>query len=147
MEVGTGIDIEPGEIYGQALEAAYRLESKVADRPRIVVGPNCVEFLRAVQRTEDASDVASRLAANSAGRCLSILREDTDGHTIVDGLGQGMLEQCPSLQDLFPRAYDNVRANCRDFRDAGDTKLALRYEALRAYFEECAPRWHTKPRG
>ena len=144
MEIGTGIDLEPGEIYGQALEAAYHLESEVAGHPRIVVGTRCVEFLKAVKRNESASGVGSELAAGGADLCLSMLREDRDGHTVVDGLSQTMLEQSrqvPDLRDQFVRAYDNVRTQCRVFRDAGDTKLAARYEALRAYFDERAPQW------
>ena len=144
MEIGTGIDLEPGEIYGQALEAAHHLESEVAGHPRIVVGTRCVEFLKAVKRNESASGVGSALAAGFADLCLSMLREDRDGHAVVDGLGQTMLEQSrqvPDLRDQFVRAYDNVRTQCRAFRDTGDTKLAARYEALRAYFDERAPQW------
>ena len=148
MEIGTGIDIEPGEIYGQALEAAYRLESKVARLPRIVVGPQCVEFLAAVKGSENVSDAGSRLAGSSADLCLSMLRQDADGNTIVDGLGRTIREQSrdvPGLRDQFSRAHENVRAHCRHFRGAGDAKLASRYEALRAYFDECAPYWRSTP--
>ena len=146
MEIGTGIDVEPGEIYGQALEAAYRLESRVAACPRIVVGPNCVEFLEAVKRSGRASDEGSTMAASVADLCLSMLWRDTDGHTIVDGLGRTMLEQCRDVPDFrgeIPRAYDNVCTRCRDFRDSGNTKLALRYEAVRAYFNARAPIWQA----
>ena len=146
MEIGTGIDIEPGEIYGQALEAAYRLECTVAKLPRIVVGPECVEFLEAVKRSGNVSDVGSRFAASIADQCLLMLRLDTDGNTVVDGLGRTLLEQSwevPDFRDRFSRAHENVRANCRQFIDDGDTKLASRYETLLAYFDECAPKWLT----
>ena len=148
MEIGTGIDMEPGEIYGQGLAAAYRLESRVAGCPRIVVGPMCANFLDAVKRSEDASDVGSRMAASVADLCLGMLREDTDGHTVVDGLAQTMLErssEVPDFREQFPRAYDNVRAQYRHFRNTGNTKLAARYEALRAYFDERASKWCTTP--
>ncbi len=146
MEIGTGIDLEPGEIYGQGLEAAYHLESRIAGYPRIVVGPTCVNFLEAVKRSEDASDVGSRMAASVADLCLSILRQDTDGNTVVDGLGQTMLEQSrevPDIRGQFLRAHNNVRTQYRHFRDTGNEKLAARYEALRAYFDERAPKWCT----
>ena len=147
MEIGTGIDLEPGEIYGQGLEAAYHLESRVAGHPRIVVGTRCVEFLKAVKRNQSgAANVGSKLAAGGADLCLSMLREDRDGHTVVDGLSQTMLEQSrevPGLREQFVRAYDNVRTQWRAFHEAGDTKLAARYEALRAYFDERAPQWRN----
>ena len=148
MEVGTGIDIEPGEIYGQALEAAYYLESNVARHPRIVVGPRCVEFLEGVGRGGPTHDAGSRLAANSADLCLSMLRKDTDGNTVVDALGQTMLEQSQEVPDLrgqLFRAHDNVRAQYRHFRSAGDSKLASRYKILLADFDKRAPNWHTPP--
>ena len=144
MEIGTGIDIEPGEIYGQALEAAYRLESRVAGLPRIVVGPQCVEFLEAAKRGEGSSDNSSRMAGSVADSCLSMLCKDADGHTIVDGLGQTMLERSravPEIRREVSRAYDNVCTHCRDFRNAGNAKLASRYEALRAYFIDRVPNW------
>ena len=146
MEIGTGIDIEPGEIYGPALESAYRLESTVAKLPRIVVGPECVKFLKAVRRSGSVSDVRSKLAASMAELCFPMLRQDTDGNTVVHGLGKAMLEQTrdvPDFRDHFSRAHNNVRARCRHFRDAGDGKLTSRYETLLAYFNECAPNWHT----
>ena len=147
MEIGTGIDIEPGEVYGQALEAAYRLESKVARLPRIVVGPKCIEFLEAVKRTDNISGTYATLAGRSADLCLSILRRDIDRNTVIDGLGRTLLEQSkdvPGIRDQFSRARENVRAHCRRFRGAGDAKLASRYETLRAYFDECAPIWRGK---
>ena len=150
IENGTGIDIEPGEIYGQALEAAYYLESTVARLPRIVVGPKCVEFLEAVKSSGNVSDVSSILAAGIADLCLSMLRQDADDdNTIVDGLGHTIREQSrdiPDVHDQFSRAHENVRANCLYFHSAGDEKLASRYETLRAYFDECAPNWHNSSR-
>lgn len=148
MEIGTGIDIEPGEIYGQGLAAAYRLESRVAGYPRIVVGPTCMNFLDAVKRGADASDIGSRMAASVADLCLAMLREDADGHTVVDGLGETMLErsrEVPDFREQFPRAYENVRTQHRHFRDTGNVELAARYEALRAYFDEHASKWCTTP--
>ena len=148
MEIGTGIDIERGEIYGQALEAAYHLESKVAKLPRVVVGPECVAFLEAVKRSEAASDIGSKLAARNADRCLSMLRRDTDGHMVVDGLSLTMrdeIKEVPNLRDRVLRAHENVRAYYRDFHDAGNTKLASRYEVLRGYFDERVPQWQGTP--
>ena len=149
MEIGTGIDIEPGEIYGQALEAAYRLESTVARLPRIVVGSKCIEFLEEVKRSGNVSDAGSRSAAIIADLCLSMVRQDTDGNTVVDGLGRTMLVQSlelPDFRDQVSRAHDNVRARLHHFRGAGDTELASRYETLLAYFDECAPKWHATPK-
>ena len=125
------------------------LESKVAKLPRVVVGPECVAFLEAVKRSEAASDTGSKLAALNADRCLSMLRRDTDGHMVVDGLGRTMrdeLKEVPNLRDKVLRAHENVRAYYRDFHDAGNTRLAARYEVLRGYFDERVPQWQGTPR-
>ena len=108
-----------------------------------------MEFLEAVKRSEAVSDASSKLATLSADLCLSMLREDTDGHVVVDGLGQTMLDQfgeVPDFRNQFSRAYDNVRAHCRNFRGAGNAKLASRYDLLRTYFDQRAPQWHATPR-
>lgn len=150
IEIGTGIDIEPGEIYGEALAAAYHLEAKVAKRPRIVVGPKCVEFLEATKRTEDVSDDGSRMAASVADLCLSMLWTDSDGHRVVDGLGRTMLAQSrevPEVRDEVARAHANVRRYCDDFRRAGNVELAERYEALRDYFKQRASNWDARKTG
>jgi hypothetical protein len=46
VAVGTGVDIFPEEIYGAALLDAYRLQSQVADYPRVAVGAHLFEFLK-----------------------------------------------------------------------------------------------------
>lgn len=148
IEISLGVDIEPGEIYGQALEAAYRLESQVAGRPRIVVGPGCVEYLNTVKRGGGSSDeIGRRFAASMADLSLSALRKDTDGNIIVDGLGPAVRETFAGAGDLgehFSEAYSTVRANFHYYREAGDKKLAPRYEALLAYFDERAAEWRGK---
>ena len=147
MEIGLAIDIEPGkEVYGHALEAAYHLESTVAKLPRIVVGAECVEFLKLVKRDRFSPDNRSQLPATMAGMCLSMLRQDFDGCMVVDGLGSTMLRQAVSrFRDAVLQAHDNVRANHQRFRDTGNEKLATRYKTLLAYFDESAPKWRIAP--
>ena len=41
IELGFAIDVGDREVYGHALAEAVRLESKVAQYPRVVVGKNC----------------------------------------------------------------------------------------------------------
>jgi hypothetical protein len=38
LEVGWGIELHPGELYGAVVARAYELESEVAGYPRIVIG-------------------------------------------------------------------------------------------------------------
>jgi len=78
---------------------------------------------------------------------LSALREDGDGNIIVDGLGPAVRETFAGVGDLgehFSEAHNNVRANLLHYREAGDEKLASRYEALLAYFDQRAPEWRER---
>ena len=45
LDVGLGVEIAPGEVYGAALERAYQLESEVAQHPRLVIGKELVAYL------------------------------------------------------------------------------------------------------
>jgi hypothetical protein len=45
IDVGLGMEIAPGEIYGPALERAHFLESCVAEHPRILIGDELWQYL------------------------------------------------------------------------------------------------------
>ena len=144
IDVGLGMEIEPGEIYGQALEAAYHLESRVAEWPRVVVGQDCLRYLDTVKRYRGVNERWS-WAANVADMCLSMLQRHDDGTINIDGLGGTMLEQnreLPTVRKLVLQAHENVRANYQRYAD--DKKLGPRYKTLLAYFDKCAPKWRSK---
>src|SRR5437867_4433604 len=47
IDVGLGIRLRSGEVYGPVLNHAYHLESTVAQHPRLVVGEGLLHYLRA----------------------------------------------------------------------------------------------------
>ena len=45
IDVGWGVELQSGEVYGPVLARAYELESEIAQYPRIVVGSDVLQFL------------------------------------------------------------------------------------------------------
>ena len=142
VEIGTATRMRESDVYGAALVEAHRIESKVAGRPRIVVGEDLVAALRDVRRDPD---VRYRGAARFATDCWSMLRRESDGHMALDVLGSSWarLERRQQLRDLFDRAHDNVCGQLEEHRRAGDRTLIERYGLLLAYFDDHFDRWRS----
>ena len=136
IEIGLAADIGPAEVYGPALVEAHRLESRVAEYPRIMVGPRCVRFLQNV-----VSDMPLTGAGKLARTCLRLLREISDEHAMLDGLGAEFLSRVQNVEQIretFRRAHQYVDARLRQARAERDAKLTPRYQALHRYFRESA---------
>ena len=144
VEIGTAAQIGENEVYGPALVKAYRLESKVAKGPRIVVGEQLVATL---ESAHPAADPDFWEVAESAQYCRSLLRKDTDERTILDVLGGSWLlpvgggRRC---HDLFAKAHDNARKQLVTHENEGCEKLVSRYKTLLADFERQAPEWREQ---
>ena len=138
VELGTAVTMGENEVYGQALAAAYRIESRVAQGPRIVIGERLIRFLRDVRIHSGPPGIADR-----ATQCFSLLREDVDNEMAIDGLGDVMANVGdPSLRrKVFARAHAYVRGQLTSHLQVGDADLVSRYEALLAYFDDRAPVW------
>ena len=168
MEVGTAIPLPsadggpPQDVYGQALLAAHRLESEVADWSRIIVGPQLASLLTDIVQREGEPEIDSA-TLEDARRCLRMTRRDTDGQLAVDGLGEaaldGFMEPLHESKHVL-RAHEKVLSHYARFRERaererkegdskeGDSKeeeLFRRYEALLEYFQEYAPMWYAAP--
>ena len=151
IEVGTAIALPradggaPEDVYGQALLAAHRLESEKAQGPRIVVGPKCGSLLASIVLKKGGVSIDSATSGD-AELCIAMTRQDTDGQRIVDGLGRAMLDGIVKplhSSEHVLRAHDRVRFHYERFRASGNQKLAGRYRALLAYFDEHAPKWYA----
>ena len=142
VEVGTAAPLGDSEVYGEGLARAYRLESRAAKWPRIVVGPRLFATL------QDVRDRRIEPTASIARDCCLLLRQDPDDRTVVDVLGWAMasLVGRSDLHEAFPKAHNHVRGQIRLHREAGDRKLVSRYETLLAYFDERAPLWRPEAR-
>lgn len=149
VDVGVALQIRDNEVYGAALDRAYRLESAVAGGPRIVVGETCIDYLRFI-RQRGATDALGEMAQRTAQECLSMFRQDEDGQAIIDGLGPVVREifqivGAPSgnggLGSTVASAHAVVRKQLSDARAIGDAKLTARYESLGRYFDRNISAW------
>lgn len=138
IEVGIGVELFEGEIHGPVLADAYRLESCVAQSPRVIIGDELWTFLNAAASLA-STDPLSGIAAYSARRCLSIVTKDLDGRAVVNFVGHGVREMNPTHSADFDRHVAGAHAfACREtvrFRGVGNEKLARRYEHLKAFIE------------
>lgn len=149
IDVGLGIDIGEDEIYGPVLDCAYHLESRIAGGPRIVVGDVCVDYLNFVSR-RPANAIHGQIASAVAMFCLSMLRQDSDGVTTLDPLGDRMLEltKAPpvsaqdNIADRVRPAHDVVRQQLKQAELQNNVKLIARYRSLLQYFDQRANRWN-----
>jgi hypothetical protein len=126
----------PGDPYGPALAKAHQLESKVADYPRIVVGPGVLSYLDAVERTA-AAEPAIRAIQALVPQCRTYLAQDRDGCWIVDYLNDAFANargDPAGWRKLQADGLTFVEAELGRFRREHNQKLAHRYERLVAYF-------------
>jgi hypothetical protein len=144
IDIGLGMEIEKGEIYGPSLSRAYTLESKIAQYPRIVVGEECIRYLQMTAQLK-LTDHYSEAGAASAKQCLNLLIRDDDGCAIVDFLGDHFWQSTGNAIEkvVVEKAYQNIIKFSEKFRDANDTKNAFRCTLLRSYFEHRLARWES----
>jgi hypothetical protein len=136
VDVGLGLQIAPGEVYGPVLERAYFLEAKCAGYPRVVVGQELWDYLSNVEKRFHTTPHA-RFARERATACKTLLATDTDGQRILDWLGPAAKTFTEALgADVLSQAYRSAIEREQHYRLQGDAKLMQRYAQLRAYMTE-----------
>ena len=144
VDVGLGMDVEEGEIYGAALVRAYDLESRIASTPRVVVGTECLRFMDSLAGLPD-SQPAARVAKDIGGLCRKLIVSDVDGVPIVDFVGEIIrihaATPSPEIEEGLVKGYEFVvDEETRRRRDC-DQSIHLKYLTLRKYLESRLPAW------
>lgn len=146
IDVDCGIAITPGgdEIYGRALNSAYALE-KLAESPRILIGPGLLKFIDTIEADSINSPIA-QCAKRFAERCRGLITRDSDNSEILHFLG-------PMARELMwnPRYHNDgvipahkfAISACEKF--SNNSKLGPRYKQLLAYFDAHIADWRTPP--
>jgi hypothetical protein len=144
IDIGLAMDIGENcpHLYGPAAVSAFDLESKVAQYPRVVVGPNIVKYLRDATNATGA-DLITQVNRALAAHCASLIGQDQDGAGFIHYLGDGMqkIDNSEDVRDTVRLGLEFVRDQHKLFVDRGDHKLALRYAWLRQYYEKYSPAW------
>lgn len=149
IDLGVGLEYKEGELFGPAVHNAYKLESGVAQYPRIVIGDELIGYLRSFESREvpvGASEAEKSIlltAKKVALRCLGLFVRDLDGRAILDYLGDGFR---PSFEEVDfggagPKAFEFVKAQLLEAKTKKDFKLASRYLLLHQYFSSRIAKW------
>lgn len=141
VDVGLGIEMRENELYGPVVAQAYDLESRVAQYPRVAVGPGLVNYLMCARGIE-GSDVASQVEKGLAESCLEMIIPDIDGVPIVHYLGEAFgantsMWEMTGSAEVYEKAYKFATDQWQRFREERNTKLAVRYALLRGYLDTC----------
>lgn len=140
VDISLGMDVYPNEVYGPALMNAYRLESQVAQYPRIVLGRSLLGFLIWASGIETEEPML-QLARSMARGCRPLVREDYDGFYMLHPLSPMIREAIKA--DDFDNRWGHARAWISDeikrFSEAGDDKHRSRYVQLARYFDSFRP--------
>ncbi len=148
--IGGGIEDREVSFYGPALAEAHRLESEVADYPRIVLSRELRDFIRS--QPPENTGTANLYVRNGFRLCQQLIGDDTDGETIVDYLGPGAWELVEGKAGLWNDLQRAVREGaqfaineCRRLTQAPAQAAvapaqprmspAEKYARLRVYFE------------
>jgi hypothetical protein len=144
IDIDLATEMVPGEIYGTALMRAYRLESRVADYPRILIGDGLWKYLSVGQQVmQNPSTQVGVYLKDLIQKQMALITEDTDGKRILNYLGSGIasIAKQGTADILVKPAYQFVLNEQKRWLSMGNTKEIGRYAILRQYFEERLPLW------
>lgn len=140
IDIAWGVELHEGELYGAAVAQAYKLESDVAQYPRIVVSDRTIGYLEANRKNTD-TDCFSKCNSELAKICLSMLMQDVDGSWFIHYLGEEFQSYVSQNQhgDIYHKAIKFIEDESERHRSNRKGKLAFRYSHLQSYFSEHPP--------
>jgi len=135
IDLGLGVELSDGDVYGPALVRAHALESQIAQYPRIIIGDHLKQYLD-YQRLRPETDVFATLNKKLAEATGGLLAVDDDGYPFLDYLGEGL----PSIrgvlgQKTITNAREFITKESIRYQQEKNSKLAFRYTLLRNYFD------------
>ena len=142
IDVGIGIELKGGDVYGSALSRAYEIESKISQYPRIVLGDEVIRYIQ-VQRMRPENSPFDTMNKQLAELSSKLITIDEDGHYFLDYLGEGFRQDIAKKIDVsvVEKAYKFVFQQWAKFRKEKNSILAFRFMLLRDYFENRLPLW------
>jgi hypothetical protein len=142
IDSGPGLELDPTEVYGAALERAVSLE-KSAEYPRVLVGEELCNYLDRIESGPDASPT-EKCAVKIASVCKTFITEDPSDHRkMLDFLGPPVAShlRAPLRQGGARKIEACIQQQLGQARDAGSAELVSRYERLSVYFESRSMHW------
>lgn len=142
VELGLAMELDEGEVYGPALARAHILESRIAQYPRIVIGPELLRYLQEIAKYQ-ATTREEKAHVLLAEKSLKLITSDNDGHNVLDYLGDGIrngIKDVP-IKEMVYDAYNFIVEELKKHKGDHNSKLESRYILLINYFESRLPAW------
>jgi hypothetical protein len=146
IDVGYAYRVSDDEIYGPVLASVHRLESRVAQWPRVVLGDGLAQYLHSLAEPPGGAPPDARIL-KALEVYLDLIQKDVDGWPILDYLGRwtqyvGLRHRDPKNPTYAERdAYRFVKKQAERFRDERNEKLAVRYNLTLEYLRSRAHLW------
>ena len=145
IEIGAGKELSDGEIYGPALNDAYKLEKNVAIYPRIVIGKKLTDFIQSEFRASDTGEYLNGVLARIDDFCKKMIYQDDDGEFTIDYLGKGIADLSRSsynqTSDSVKKGIAKIETELNMHRKAGNQDLVKRFKKLLAYYQNRMKFW------
>lgn len=140
IDVAWAVEYKPGELYGSALAHAYKLESEVANWPRVVVGEGLLNYLEHYAQSGGA-DISSQFRREMAVVCRDMISKDFDGQHFVHYLGQGFAKAVQNGMngEIVQNAKAFIGAQLEKWESEGNALLTGRYRMVSRYYEQNRP--------
>lgn len=139
LECGMIQVFSDGEIAGAGVAEAHRLESQVADFPRIVVGGGFLALCRALQdlTTDLPTDEQRNIVLDGLRACVANIEPDPKGNAVYfDYLAFFLGSELDAVErGLVQQAYSFICAESQRTKRTGNRKLIGRLRRLQAYFD------------
>ena len=143
IEIGAGLELGNGDLYGPVLNDSYRLEKEVADYPRIVVGKNLRRFIQKEQVVNSGRYLDSVLARID-DFCKKMIYQDDDGKFTIDYLGKKIADVSRSsynqTSDSVKKGISKIETEVNEYINK-QPDLANRLKKLLAYCESRMKFW------
>jgi hypothetical protein len=136
VDIGWGVELWPGEIYGAAVARAYECESVNAKWPRIVVSEDTLNFLDAAA-SAPVDSVFNALNQKLASVVRSWIERDVDGQYHLHYLGYAFRQSAgnPRHDEIVPQISSFIQEQIDHWRRMNNPKLLERYEILKDYYD------------
>ncbi len=137
IDVGQGMKMDEGDIYGSCNYHVSSLESDVADYPRIVLGKTFVKYFNELcEMKPDTFEKARNLDILESLK--PYIEEDSDGKYILSYLVPSIKEKAGSSNDGLAEelilASKFIQSEIDKHSDGVDDKLHNRYIKVKDYF-------------
>jgi len=144
IELGIGLEMNEGEIYGPCVAMAYDLESENAKYPRIVVGEFLADYIRKVESSQVVQNSYERLNINTAKECLNLITKDNDGIYMIDFMG-GYIKQIDEGHDVTKKMVLKIIEYSQNqflrFQEEGNEHVKEKYRKLNEYINSRKHLW------